>query len=104
MGRKPLSTNQFIAKATKIHGDRYNYSKSLYENNRTDVYIICSLHGNFYQNPKHHLNGRGCPTCGGTKVKTNNQFIRDAQYIHGNVYNYSEVEYINNKTKVSIIC
>ena len=36
--------------------------------------------------------------------KTNEQFIREAVKLHGNVYDYSKVEYINRRTKVEIIC
>lgn len=36
--------------------------------------------------------------------KTKEQFIADSITIHGNKYDYSKVEYINNQTKVCIIC
>lgn len=32
------------------------------------------------------------------------QFIKKAKLIHGNKYDYSLVEYVNNKTKIKIIC
>ncbi len=35
---------------------------------------------------------------------TNEQFIAKAREIHGNKYDYSKVEYINNHTKICIIC
>ena len=61
----------------------------------------------FWQRPNHHLyqkQKQGCPTCGGSESKTKELFIRDAQQIHGDKYNYSKVEYINAYTKVKIIC
>lgn len=36
--------------------------------------------------------------------KTTEQFIKEIQYVHGNIYDYSLVNYINNHTKVCIIC
>src|SRR5690606_23682883 len=45
----------------------------------------------------------GCPKCNDSR-KTNERFIEDARKIHGNKYIYELVEYINNKTKVRIIC
>ena len=36
--------------------------------------------------------------------KTKEDFIRKSQEIHGDRYDYSKVEYINNETKVCIIC
>lgn len=35
---------------------------------------------------------------------TISDFIRKARAVHGNRYDYSQVEYINNKTPVKIIC
>lgn len=53
----------FIEDARKVHGAKYNYSKSVYKNARTKVCIICPEHGEFWQTPNTHLNGRGCPAC-----------------------------------------
>ena len=67
----------FIEKAYKIHGDKYDYSKVKYKNNREKIIIICPIHGTFIQSPKNHLNGQGCPICGKVirykNVKKNNQ-------------------------------
>lgn len=38
------------------------------------------------------------------KRKTKEEFIKECNVIHNNKYDYSKVEYINNKTKVCIIC
>ena len=102
---RALTTKQFIAKANRVHGEKYNYSKVYYKNNKTEVCIICKVHGEFWQSPHKHINGKqGCSDCNGGVQKTREQFIKDAQLIHGNVYDYSKVEYINNRTKVKIIC
>jgi len=102
MGRA-LTTKQFIAKAIKVHGSKFDYSKVYYENNKTKVVIICHTHGEFWQMPMVHLNAHGCPSCG-SLLKTRDLFIADANKIHGNMYDYSRVVYVNNKTKVKIIC
>lgn len=39
-----------------------------------------------------------------SRRKTTEEFILDAKRVHGNKYDYSKVEYINNETKVCIIC
>ena len=31
-------------------------------------------------------------------------FIKNSESIHGNKYDYSEVKYVNSRTKVKIIC
>ena len=54
------NTATFIEKASKIHNNFYDYSKVEYVNCRTEVTIICPIHGEFKQMPYQHLGGRGC--------------------------------------------
>lgn len=56
-----LST--FLKQARLIHDDFYNYSKSKYQNAKTDIIITCPKHGDFKQQPTNHLQGKGCPDC-----------------------------------------
>lgn len=96
---------QFIEKAKVIHGDRYDYSKVIYKYHRQKIIIICSKHGEFQQTPEAHLSGNGCQRCGqDVRRLSKEQFIFKANQIHNNIYDYSEVVYINNITKVTIIC
>lgn len=55
--------NDFIEKAKKVHGGKYDYSKVEYKNARENVCIVCPEHGEFWQSPYSHLTGRGCPLC-----------------------------------------
>jgi len=43
--RHKSTTNKFIESATKVHGNRYDYSKVDYKNSRLKVTIICPEHG-----------------------------------------------------------
>ena len=99
-----LTTEQFIEKARKIHGDKYDYSKVEYIDSRTKVCIICPTHGEFWQRPNDHLNGKGCRKCVNNKPLTQTIFIDRAKKVHGGKYDYSKVNYINANTKVCIIC
>jgi len=101
---KKNTTKTFIEKAKQIHGDRYDYSKVSYTNNKTNITIICKKHGKFSQRPDKHLIGQGCPFCSKTMKSSNNSFIEKAKQIHGDRYDYSKVEYVNSHTKVCIIC
>ena len=101
---KQINKEEFIKRAKEIHGNKYDYSKVNYVNNNTKVSIICPKHGEFWQTPSCHLSRCGCPICGGRKKLTKEEFIERAKEIHGNKYNYSKVNYVNNNTKVSIIC
>ena len=97
----------FIEKARLIHGDKYNYLLTKYENNYTKVIIICPEHGEFEQTPNSHLSGHGCPLCNkfcNNKNTLKDNFIFKAKAIHGTKYDYSKVNYQNNKKKVIIIC
>ena len=95
---------EFIDESNIIHNNKYNYSLVDYKNNKNKVKIICKEHGEFTQKPNDHLNGLGCPKCGKTKRLTKEEFIDCSNIIHNNKYNYSLVDYKNNKTKVKIIC
>lgn len=58
-----MTTEEFIQRAKAVHGDKYDYSKVKYVNNKTKVCIICPEHGHYEQVPSSHLRGHGCPIC-----------------------------------------
>lgn len=61
---KHCTTEQFIEKAKKVHGNKYDYSLVDYKNSYKRVNIICPEHGVFSQLPYKHLDNHGCPICG----------------------------------------
>ena len=100
---------KFIEKAQKRHGDKYDYSKVEYYGSKEKVCIICPKHGEFWQYPQDHVRGNKCPKCanenrGSKKRFTKDEFIKKCKEIHGDIYDYSKVEYKNINTKVTIIC
>lgn len=104
---KKLATDkklQFIQKSRILHGDKYDYSKVIYTNSKEKVTIICPIHDEFQQAPFKHLQNQGCPSCNKNKKLTNNEFIERSNIIHNNKYDYSKAQYVNNTTKVCIIC
>ena len=106
--KKTNTTDQFIEKARKVHGDKYDYSKVNYEKSNIKVTIICPEHGEFWMKPKTSPNGCGCPKCGNAKKSQQKMtllnFIEKARKLHGDKYDYSKVKYVNNFTKTIIIC
>ena len=60
---KKINKEEFIKKSISIHGNKYDYSKVEYINDKTKVCIICPEHGEFWQTPNNHLNGNNCPLC-----------------------------------------
>ena len=106
---KKLTIDEFIKRAKKIHGSKYNYDTVCYHGMHTKVHIVCLKHGVFFQTPHNHLKGRGCPKCSGEYLrnkfsKSRDSFVCEAKKIHGENYDYSEVNYVNAHTKVKIFC
>jgi very-short-patch-repair endonuclease len=100
---------KFINKSNIIHSNKYDYSKSTYVNNKTKIEIVCKKHGSFYQRPDSHIKGNGCIICKYNSMgdKFRNDFNEDINIMinkHNNKYDYSMVEFKNNKDKVKIIC
>lgn len=102
------TTNQFIDKSKKIHGDKYDYGKTEYVKNSLPVIITCSKHGDFSQPPIAHLVGKGCPKCAneerGRPRSNTDEFINKAKQVHGDKYSYGETEYKKNNEYVIISC
>lgn len=107
--RNKHTTDNFIEKAKKIHGDKYDYSLVDYQGSHKKVCIICPVHGQFWQSATNHLCGLGCEKCKNEKVrdlksKGRVEFIHEAKVIHGNKYNYDEIVYKNYRSRLRIIC
>lgn len=104
-----LNTHTFIQSAKKVHGLRYDYRCVHYVHGRAKVQIICLVHGSFFQSPHNHLSGRGCRKCGREQIAkaheySTAEFIKRAKLRHGSKYDYHQVQYKHNKTKIKIIC
>ena len=98
------NTDEFIRKAKSKHKNEYDYSLVNYKDSRHKVKIICNLHGEFEQNAQNHLNGQKCPICVGKIKSDTTKFIEKSKTIHGNIYDYSLVDYKNRSTPIKIIC
>jgi len=104
---KRLNTEEFISLCREVRGDKYDYSKVEYINNKQKVFIICKSHGIFNQTPNNHLSKKqDCPKCSDfyfEKLSTE-QFILNSRKVHGLKYDYSLAKYVGNKIDVQIIC
>lgn len=103
------STEEFIAKAREVHGDKYSYEKAVYSGCTQLIIVTCPIHGDFKITPhKHVSSGHGCPECGklsrAAKRNKGSEFIKRAKEIHGDKYDYSLVDYKTCKDRVEIIC
>ena len=105
-GKVFIPFEEFIERARKIHGDKYDYSLARYDykNSNTKVRIICPKHGIFEISPSSHINAQcGCPRCS-RRLVTTEDFIERAREVHGDKYDYSLSEYTGNNNKLIIIC
>jgi len=103
---KCMNKISFIEKAKLIHGTKYDYSllpDKFYTKDK--ISIICPTHGTIIQEARNHSSGHGCKKCANENSFSNKEiFIKKSMILHNNKYDYCNVEYINNETKVKIIC
>lgn len=104
-----LTNEKIIEQFREIHGKSYDYSKVNYKGAKTKVEIICPDHGSFFQSPSSHKKGIGCKECGvlnssKKRIKSLDNVISAFKQAHGNKYDYSKVNYIDNLSTVEIIC
>lgn len=102
---------QFKLKSSEIHNNKYNYDKSIYIENSIPLTIKCLLHDvEFEQRPADHLKGKtGCRQCiiakqPQSQPKSQELFIEQAKKVHGDFFDYLDVEYKNTHTHVKIKC
>ena len=101
--------NDFLKKSNKIHNNKYDYSDVRYVDQKTHVNIICPIHGEFNQAPYLHLRGRGCRICKSTEIGKKkrikySEFVKRANEIHNNKYDYSISKFEKTRDKIDIIC
>ena len=106
---RQFSLEDFIKKSKEKHGDKFDYSKSIYTKAADKIKIICPIHGEFQTTAAIHLSGFGCPKCKGTAISgklshTKESFLKVANEVHGNRYDYSKTLINGVKGKIEIFC
>ena len=99
----------FIKKSEETHGKLYDYSQVIYVRETDPVVVSCHEHGPFTVLPELHKKVQGCPVCAKiSRVKklsdSTKSFVTKALAVHGNLYDYSEVDYKGTKEYVKIGC
>lgn len=101
---KKLTTEEFIKKAQKAHGDKYDYSRSTYISSLEKIEIICPIHGSFWQEAASHSRKYGCPKCskrGAPKIKN---FINRANTKFNYKFDYSKSIITGGQELITIVC
>ncbi|MFA5760069.1 MAG: DUF723 domain-containing protein [Clostridia bacterium] len=101
---KTITTEDFIIRSIKVHGQKYNYEKANYVSSNEEVIVECPEHGEFLIKASYHLSGSGCPSCTKNVKLTTKSFIDKAISVHGYTYDYSKITYVNSQRKVNIVC
>ena len=106
-----LTTEEFIKRAKEVHGDRYDYSETVYVNSRTKIKIFCkTCQEYFWQLPYNHLNGQqhNSTKCNpnATPPLTFEVFVERSRAVHGDKYDYSlaEAQFDGSEVPVELIC
>lgn len=88
-----LTADEFLRRSKKVWGDRWDYSKTVFEKVAVKVTITCKEHGEFQQFPQNHWRGFvGCSDCNGQTCIDTQEFIRRARKLHQSRFDYSKVE------------
>ena len=95
---------QYIEDVIKVHGNKYDLSKINYTKSINKIEVVCYKHGSWFPVAGKFLCGSQCPKCAINKGYNTENWIEKAKEIHGDKYDYSKVYYIDQKTKVIIIC
>lgn len=108
MTRRALTQVEWVEKAKRVHGDRYDYTLVKYTHSQIKVSVICERHGEFQTLPATHLQGRGCPSCGKEKKRkvemSTAEFISRAKQVHNGRYEYPRAVYKGAKHPVTVTC
>lgn len=105
-----LSRDGYLKRAIGIHGDKYDYSKTVYTKGTEKIIITCKLHGDFSLDARRHtMDRQGCPSCASIsrskKIKnTTKQFIDAARVTHGERYCYKNTKYVGSTNKLTVGC
>ena len=107
MGRKRIEEKEFF---DRVRDPNYDFSNTNFIDIKTPIEVNCLLHGVFKILPSNMLyKNEGCRFCGIKKMSkskslTKQEYTKKASKIHHDKYDYSLVDYKNNKTKIKIIC
>lgn len=106
--RGAFTTAEFIAIGHSKHGNKYDYSKTVYTGKRADVTITCPKHGDFTQRAQEHMHGHGCFQCGNElrgeafKIPTDEWLSRLSKHPHISIKDVGEIS--DSKSIITYVC
>ena len=91
---KLKTQEEFIKELKDVFGNKYDYSKVIYINNKNKITLICPIHGEFSALPSNLLKGHGCSLCGRRNYNDEKSFIAFCKEKYGE----NMLQMIFNKT------
>lgn len=108
-GEITKSQEDFIKEASQKFPD-LNFMEAIYKTSDEKVTVICKKHGRFFITPTQLLgkSKHGCPNCAIEAISSelkfsNEEYIEKAKKVFPE-YDYSNVHYVNQDSKVSVVC
>ncbi|MFA0447849.1 GIY-YIG nuclease family protein [Vibrio breoganii] len=98
------TTEEFVEKCRVMHGDRYDYGKTVFKGAKEYIVYECAVHGEVEQQAYDHMSGHGCGWCAGVRTYSTEQWVAMAKHVHSDYYDYSKANYTTKGEKVVIIC
>ncbi len=98
------SLHDFVTSARLLHGDKYDYSKSVYVSSLTQIEIVCPDHGSFWQVPHDHKTRYGCRACSGLEPIDFETFETRGSFAHQGAYEYDGKTYTGYSGTVGVKC
>lgn len=109
-GRKvEVTTDVFVKRAVKVHGDKFDYSLSQFDGWKRKVKIKCNACDFINEQlPCNHLKGSGCRKCNYNQLPQNQARNHEsyealALKVHGDKFTIL-TRYVNKRTKIQIQC
>jgi hypothetical protein len=106
---RTIAQDELIKRFIEIHGNKYDYSKTITNGVNNKSCFICKEHGEFFQTPNNHLKGHGCPKC--QRVNHAKFLLLDQKTVinrfitvHGNRFGYDNFIYKGYHIKGEITC
>ena len=106
-GHHIRTKEEFLKECEERYSSVFDFSFVQYKDMSTPVEIVCKTCGNHFWRLPADLLGKknwGCPYCNKKHVWTTEEFVQILKDYFGSAYDFSEVEYVNNKTPIKIIC
>jgi hypothetical protein len=103
--KRITNTKDWIDYVSKLHNNKYDYSKSVFIGAHKEITITCPIHGDFIQKANNHKYGRGCYRCSGRYKLHYSDFLeRCNERVDMVKYKIVDGSFKNSEDKLEVIC